>query len=164
MENQPQRPRNTDEIDLAQFFNWIGRGFSNVGRAIVAGIAGLRNTFYANRVFFLGVIIFGLVLGALYSELLKKDYYKSSMVLSCDYLGNQVLRNTIEKFNLLAEEKDAQGIQEVLNIDSATARNIQKFEFRPFVSEDDVIEMEVLREQLNNVTGEKQELVEKVIS
>ena len=85
------------------------------------------------------------------------------MVLSCDYLNTQMLKNTIDKFNLLASEKDTEGIQEVLNVDSATAKNIQKFEFRPFVSEDDVVEMEVLREQLNNVTGEKQELVEKVI-
>jgi hypothetical protein len=163
MEEQRQRPSGGDEIDLAQFFRWVGQGFSNLGNSIISGIAGLRNTFYQNRVFFLGIIVIGLVLGALYSEVLKKDYYKSSMVLSCDYLNTQMLKNTIDKFNLLASEKDTEGIQEVLNVDSATAENIQKFEFRPFVSEDDVVEMEVLREQLNNVTGEKQELVEKVI-
>src|SRR5688500_15214481 len=163
MEDQRQRPSGGDEIDLAQFFRWVGRGFSNVGNSIISGIAGLRNTFYRNRVFFLGIIILGLILGALYSEVLKKDYYKSSMVLSCDYLNTQILRNTIDKFNLLASERGIKGIQEVLKIDSATARNIQKFEFKPFVSEDDVVEMEVLREQLNNVTAEKRELVDKVI-
>lgn len=163
MENKPHRQRETDEIDLAQFFNWVGKGFSNLGQSIVGGIAGLRNSFYKNRVFFLGVIVLGLILGGLYSVLLKKEYYKSSMILSCDYLSNQVLRNTIEKFNLLANERDTEGIQGILNLDSATAKNIQKFEFRPFVSEDDVVEMEILREQLNNVTGDKQELVEKVI-
>jgi hypothetical protein len=163
MEEHKQRPANTDEIDLAQFFRWIGRGFSNVGNSIIAGIAGLRNEFYDNRIFFIGIIILGLVLGALYSEVLKKDYYKSSMVLSCDYLNTQILKNTIDKFNLLAAEKGIEGIQGVLNVDSVTARNIQKFEFKPFVSEDDVVEMEVLREQLNNVTGEKRELVDKVI-
>ena len=163
MEENKQRPSNTDEIDLAQFFRWVGRGFSNLGDSIIAGIAGLRNVFFQNRIFFIGIIILGLILGALYSEILKKDYYKSSMVLSCDYLNTQILKNTIEKFNLLAGERDTEGIQEVLNLDSATAMNIQKFDFRPFVSEDDVVEMEVLREQLNNVTGDKQELVEKVI-
>jgi hypothetical protein len=163
MEEQKQRPHDRDEIDLAQFTRWIGRGFSNLGNSIIAGIAGLRNLFHANRVFFLGIIIPGLILGALYSELLKKDYYKSSMVLSCDYLNTQILRNTIQKFNLLAAEHDTENIQEVMTIDDATARNIQKFEFRSFVSEDDVVQMEVLREQLNNVTGEKKELVDKVI-
>lgn len=163
MEEQKQRRSNPDEIDLTQFFRWIGRGFSRMGTSIIAGIAGLRNIFYANRVFFLGIIILGLILGLLYSEILKKDYYKSSMVLSCDYLNTQILDNTIDKFNLLAEEKSTEGLQEALRLDGATAKNIQKFEFRPFVSEDDVVEMEVLREQLNNVTSEKKELVDKVI-
>lgn len=163
MEDQRQRPNTSDEIDLAQFFRWIGKGFSNFGNSIIAGIAGLRNLFYANRVFFIGIMVIGLVLGALYSELLKKDYYKSSMVLSCDYLNTQILKNTIDKFNLLAGERDTEGLQEVLKLDDATAKNIQKFEFKPFVSEDDVVEMEVLREQLNNVTAEKKDLVEKVI-
>lgn len=163
MEEQKPRPASTDEIDLAQFFRWIGRGFSNLGNSIIAGIAGLRNEFYKNRVFFLGIMVLGLVLGALYSEVLKKDYYKSSMVLSCDYLNTQILKNTIDKFNLLAREEGTEGIQSVLNVDSVTAGNIQRFEYKPFVSEDDVVEMEVLREQLNNVTGEKRELVDKVI-
>ena len=163
MEDQKQRPHNTDEIDLAQFFRWIGKGFSNLGNSIIAGIAGLRNLFHENRLFFVGIIIIGLILGGLYSELLKKEFYKSSMVLSCDYLNTQILRNTIQKFNLLAAESTREGLQEELNLDPATARNIQRFEFKPFVSEDDVVEMEVLREQLNNVTAEKKELVEKVI-
>lgn len=164
MEEQKQRPASTDEIDLAQFFRWIGRGFSNFGNSLIAGMAGLRNQFHQNRIFFIGIMIIGLILGGIYSELLKKDYYKSSMVLSCDYLNTQILKNTIDKFNLLAAERGTHGLQEVfLGLDSATAANIQRFEFKPFVSEDDVVEMEVLREQLNNVTGEKKELVDKVI-
>lgn len=164
MEKQTPRQNNSDEIDLAQFFRWIGRGFSRVGHSIIYCIATLRNQFYSNRVFFLGIITLGLILGALYAKLLKKDYYKSSMVLSCDYLSTQILSNTVQKFNLLAGERGREGIQELLGLDSVTARNIQKFEFSPFVSEEDVVEMEVLREQLNNVTGEKKELVDKVIN
>lgn len=164
MEDQRQKTSGSDEVDLAQFFRWVGRGFSKAGESVIAGIAGLRNTFFANRVFFLGIIILGLVLGFLYSELLKKDYYKSSMVLTCDYLNTQILQTTIEKFNLLASEKTTEGLQEELNLEEATAKNIQKFEFKPFVSEDDVVEMEILREQLNNVAADKKELVENVIS
>jgi hypothetical protein len=163
MENQNQKQNYSDEVDIAQFFRWVGRGFSRVGSSTIYGIASLRRVFYSNRVFFVGIIVLGLILGALYSKLLKKDYFKSSMVLSCDYLNTQILQNTIEKFNLLAQEKDKEGIAQELNLELSTARSIQKFEFRSFVSEDDVVEMEVLREQLNNVTGEKKELVEKVI-
>ncbi len=163
MEDQKPRPASSDEIDLGQFFRWIGRGFSNFGRSVIAGMAGLRNTFFKNRVFFLGIIVLGLVLGALYATLLKKDYYKSSMVLSCDYLNTQILKNTIDKFNLIAAENDTENMQELLKVDEATAKNIRGFEFRPFVSEDDVVEMEVLREQLNNITGEKKELVDRIV-
>jgi hypothetical protein len=156
-------PKNSDEIDLTQFFRWIGQGFSNVGAAFIAGLAGLRNIFFNNRVFFAGIILLGLALGAAYSELLKKKFYKSTMVLSCDYLNTQILENTIEKLNLLCEEEEREGLSELLSIDQVTAKDIQKFEFYPFISEDDVVEMEVLREQLNNVASEKKDVVDKVL-
>jgi hypothetical protein len=163
MEKQTPRQNNSDEIDLAQFFRWIGRGFANTGRSMIYGLAVLRQQFFSNRVFFLGIIVLGLILGVFYSEWLRKDYYKSSMVLSCDYLSTQILNNTVQKLNLLASEKGNDGIQRLLNVDETTAANIQKFEFKPFVSEEAVVEMEVLREQLNNVTDDKKELVEKII-
>jgi hypothetical protein len=164
METTDKKPRSSDEIDLTQFFRWIGRGFARIGDSILYGLATLRNLFFENKLFFIGIIVIGLVLGGLYSELLKKKYYKSTMVLSCDYLNTQILQNTIEKLNLLSQEAEREGLAEILKIDVATAKNIQKFEFKPFVSEDDVVEMEVLREQLNNVAAEKKDLVEKVIS
>src|SRR5690606_31289512 len=108
-------------------------------------------------------IVLGLVLGALYSTLLKKDYYRSSMVLSCDYLNTQILQNTIDKFNLLAQEKGRDGLMEELKIDSVTARSIRKFEFKPFVSEDDVVEMEVLRAQLQSTAPDKSALIDDII-
>ncbi len=163
MENQNQRPNNTDEIDLTQFFRWIGRGFSRLGDTIIYGIASIRNQFFQNRLFFLGIIILGLILGALYSELLKKKYYKSTMVLSCAYLNTQILKNTIAKLNLLCFEQEREGLAGILNLDVSIAKKIQKFEFRPFVSENDVVEMALLREQLNNVVADKKEIVKNVI-
>jgi hypothetical protein len=163
MENTQKKNSASDEIDLSQFFSWIGRGFSRFGNGFLYSLASLRNLFFQNRLFFFGVIIIGLALGAVYSELLKKKLYKSSLVLSCDYLNTQILASTIEKLNLLCEEKDREGLSEELKIDVAAALNISEFEFRPFVSEEDVVEMEVLREQLNNVAAEKKDVVEKVI-
>lgn len=162
MEEQKQRPSQSDEIDLAQFFRWIGQGFSNLGKGTIAAIAGIRYQFVANRVFFTGIIALGLILGALYSALLKKDFYRSSLVLSCDYLNTQILQNTIDKFNLLAEERDRNGLMDELKIDSITAKSIRKFEFKPFVSEDDVVEMEVLRAQLQSAAP-KSVLIDDIV-
>ena len=164
MASSETNPKNSDEIDLTQFFKWIGRGFNRVGNSILYSLATLRNLFFNNRLFFLGVILIGLVLGTIYSELLKKKYYKTTMVLSCDYLNTQILENTIDKLNLLSREEEREGLAEELKIDQKTAKNIQEFEFNPFVSEDDVVEMEVLRTQLTNIVADKKDLVEKVMS
>jgi hypothetical protein len=164
MEQQEIKPKNSDEIDLTQFFGWIGRGISRLGNSILYSIATMRNLFFNNRLFFLGVILLGLILGAVYSELLKKKFYKTTMVLSCDYLNTQILENTIDKLNLLCQEEEREGLAEVLTIDQITAKNIQSFDFKPFVSEDDVVEMEVLRTQLNNVAADKKDIVEKVMN
>jgi hypothetical protein len=164
MENRDTRPQQSDELDLSQVFNSIGRFFRRAGNNFLYFLASLRNVFFSNRIFFGGIIVIGCVLGAIYSELLKKKFYTSTMVLSCDYLNTQILENTIEKLNLLCSEKDREGLAEVLLIDSRTAKNIQNFEYESFVSEDDVVEMEVLRTQLNNVAADKKELVDKVMS
>jgi uncharacterized protein involved in exopolysaccharide biosynthesis len=163
MADPGQQAKNTDEIDLTQFFSWIGRGFSRIGDGILFSLSTLRRVFFENRLFFAGVIVIGLALGVVYSELLKKEFYKSTMVLSCDYLNTQILKSTIDKLNQLAREQGGEGLAEVLNIDIATARNVQQFEFSPFVSETDVVEMATLREQLNNLAADKKDLVEKVM-
>lgn len=162
MEQTPQS-KNSEEIDLTQFFRWIGNGFTRLGNSTLYGLATLRNLFFNNRLFFGGIILLGLILGTVYSELLKKKFYKTTMVLSCDYLNTQILENTIQKLNLLCGEEEREGLAEVLNVDKSTSLNIQRFEFKPFVSEDDVVEMEVLKTQLNNVAADKKELVEKVM-
>jgi hypothetical protein len=163
MEPTKQEGKPSDEIDLSQFFRWIGNGLSRMGKSILYGLASLRNSFFSNKLFFAGIIIFGLVLGGVYSALLKKEYYKTSMVLSCDYLNTQILENTINKLNLLCQEKAREGLVEELAIDLALAKNIQRFEYRSFVSEDDVVEMEVLKTQLNSVAPDKKEVVDKVL-
>jgi hypothetical protein len=164
MQEKPNYKQQSDELDLSQIFSSIGRFFSRLGTSLLFFLASLRNLFFSNKLFFSGLILGGLVLGAIYSELLKKEYYRTTMVLSCDYLNTQIVENTVDKLNLLCQEPAREGLAEVLNIDVVTAKNIQKFEFEPFVSEDDVVEMEVLRTQLNSVAGEKKDLVEKVVS
>lgn len=161
-ENKP-KSQSSDEIDLSQVFKWIGNGFRNFGNSILNGLAGLRSIFFENKKFFGLVIIAGLTIGGLYSELLSKKYYKSSMILTCDYLNRRIVESTIEKLNLLCGEVEREGLAKELNIPVTTAKSILKFESNPFVSEDDIVEMEVLKEQLNNVAEAKKDVVKKVI-
>ena len=161
-ENKP-RNQSSDEIDLSQVFKWIGNGFRNFGNSILLGLAGIRSAFFKNKKFFALVIISGLTLGGLYAKYLNKKYYKSSMILSCDYLNRRIVESTIEKLNLLCGEVEREGLARELNIPVVTAKNIIKFESKPFVSEVDIVEMEVLKEQLNNVADAKKDIVKKVI-
>jgi hypothetical protein len=153
----------SEEVNLSEISRWIGNGFRRLGSSALYSLASLRNIFFKNKYFFLGIIILGLVLGATYSELIKKKYYRSTMVLSCKYLNTQILANTIDKLNALCNEVDKEGLAAELGLDTLTARNISGFEFESFISEDDVVEMEVLKEQLNNVAAEKKDIVDKVI-
>ena len=164
MDDNKTRNQSSDEIDLSQVFKWIGNGFRNFGNGILNSIAGLRQTFFDHKIFFALTIIVGLTLGGIYSQVLSKKYYKSTMILSCDYLNRQIVENTIAKLNLLCNEEEREGLAEELKIDIKTAKNIQKFESKSFISQNDVVELEVLKEQLSNVVEAKKDIVKKVIT
>lgn len=152
-----------DEIDFAQFFRWIGSGFTRLGNSILNGMVTIRRIFITNRAYFVVMIALGLAIGGSYSFFLEKKFYTSSMIISCDYLNMRIIDNSIEKLNLLCEEKDRQGLADVLQIDLNTAKNIEEFDAQNFVSENDRVEIEVLKEQLNNLAADKKDLVNKVI-
>ena len=121
-----RQPTGSDEIDLSNVFRWIGNGFHNFGRSLLNSIAGLRQLFFDYKLFFAVILLSGLALGLVYSEWLGKKYYKSTMILSCDYLNRQIVENTIEKLNLLCEEDNREGLAEELKIDLQTAKNIDE--------------------------------------
>jgi hypothetical protein len=164
MEDNKVRNTGNDEIDLSQLFRWIGKGFSNFANGILTSLASLRALFFNNRLFFGVVILSGLLLGVIFSEFLQKKHYASSMIISCDYLNNRILTNSMDKLNLLCLEKEREGLANELKINAITAKNILRFDSKAFVSEKDLIEIEVLKEQLNNVVAEKKDLVNKVMA
>lgn len=163
MENQQQKT--SDEIDLGQLFIKIGVFFKSIGIAIIRFLALLRNTPLQNKTFFAVLIFLGGALGFVYSTVLKKKFYDSSMILSSEYLNKRIVDNSIDKLNLLADEETAKGLAKVLNISDSLAKNIVKFEAKPFVSERELIEIEVLKEQLKSaqVNNKNQEVVNQVI-
>ena len=85
------------------------------------------------------------------------------MILSCDYLNNRIMQNTLEKLDLLCEEELHDGLANELGVDSLTAQNIKSFDYKPFVAEQDIVEIEVLKTQLSNVAEAKKELVAEVL-
>lgn len=164
MENQ-QKPVQSDEIDLGQLFAKIGDFFKSIGMGVIRSIAILRNTPSNHKLLFGSLILVSGILGFAYSSFLKKKFYESTMVLSSNYLNKRIVDNTIEKLNLLAGEESPKGLAKALNISDSLAANIVMFESKPFVSEAELIELEVLKEQLKNaqVNSKNEKVVEQVI-
>jgi hypothetical protein len=164
MENQkPTTP--SDEIDLGLLFSKIGDFFINIGVGIMRFFALLRRVPLENKLIFSGIIIASIVVGFSYSKLIKKKFYESTMILSSDYLNKRLVDNTIDKLNLLASEKNKHGLAKILNISDTLADNIVEFKAKPFVSEKDLIELEVLKEQLKNAqaTSKNEKVIEQVL-
>jgi hypothetical protein len=161
--NQQNQTNSSDEIDLIHFFRNLGQGVRNTGRAILMGVAELRFQLLRNKLLFVVIVFIGVSASIAYSGFFEKKHYTSSMIIKSEYLNMRIIDNTIEKLNLLCVEKDRKGLTEVLQIDQQTAKNIYRFSAKNFVSEKDRIEIEVLKEQLNNLAPDRKELVNKVI-
>lgn len=164
MEN-PQKPIASDEIDLGVLFAKIGDFFKRIGFGIIQFIALLRNTPFQNKVLFGSLILMGGGLGFIYSNFLKKSFYESTMILSSEYLNMRIVESSIDKLNLLAAEVSPVGLARELKITDSLALNIVKIDVKPFVSETDLIELEVLKEQLKaaQVNAKNEKVIEQVI-
>ncbi|MBX2962041.1 MAG: hypothetical protein KF687_05980 [Cyclobacteriaceae bacterium] len=160
---QEKKTLPTDELDLAQLFRFIRNGFKSFGYSILNALANIRAIFIDNKFFFIALAIVAISGSILYSKLIEKKYFTSSMIIKSEYLNMRIVQNSIEKLNLLCSEKDRTGLAEVLQIDKATAKNILRFSASNFVSEKDRVEIEILKEQLNSLAVGREELVSKVI-
>lgn len=145
---EDRKPTQSDDIDLGTLFNKIGQGIQNGWMGFLRFLALIRRTPFENKMSFIAIILASVIIGGLYTVFLKKKYYETSMVLSSDHFNKRLVDSMIEKLNLLAQEEKKAGIAKVLNLSDTLADNILGFTAEPFVDEDDIIELEVLKEQL----------------
>ena len=106
-----------------------------------------------------------MIIGFSYSQYVKRKFYESTMILGSDYLNKRLVDNSIEKLNLLADEKDKKGLSKILRISDTLANNIVEFQAKPFIAEKDIIELEVLKEQLKNAqaNSKNEKVIEQVL-
>lgn len=161
METQP-KPFQSDEIDLGQLFAKIGDFFRNAGIGVLRFIALIRRVPLENRTLFIVLIIFSAALSLTYGTLFKKKFYESTMILSSSYLNNRIVENTVDKLNLLAQEKEKSGLAKELRMSLDEAKGLTLFEAKPFIDQSELVELELLKEQLRNAGEKKQD--EKIIN
>lgn len=146
--DKDQKPNNSsDEIDLRELFSAIGNFFKSIFVGIVMLIVQFRN---ATIKYFKIIVLFG-VLGGLTGIALNyvlPDYYSSYMLINSKYSSGRLMENSVEKLHQLCTEQNYRQLAKTLGIDTTQAKNLSGFSYEPFVSEQEIVELEVLKEQL----------------
>ncbi len=123
----------SEEVDLGQLFNAIGKLFDRffrfIGRIFTAifGVI-LLFLFFIQKHFLklIGVIVLGFILGIIIDKY-KEPEYVSSMVIEPNFNSVQQLYNNVGFYNELAKAKDSISLAEALNITVSEASSIRKF-------------------------------------
>lgn len=139
-----------DEIDLRKLFQSIGNGFSNIGKAFINLIIRIKRVSIAYKILLITVIVAGIVVGVVFNKV-SKPYYNTSMLLSSEYFNARLVENNVDKLNTLCEEEERNGLANILDIEVDIAKNIIGFDFEPLVSEQDIVDVEVLKQKLEEL-------------
>lgn len=149
-DKNPKPTNNSDEIDLRELFSAIGHFFSNIFFSFILFIVAIKNAVLKNikLIFILGLV--GGILGIIV-HFITPDVYKSSILLRSTYLSGRLMESSIDKLDLLTEDPgDRTQLAKTLKIDTALANQIVSFSYEPFVSEEEIIELELFKEQLRS--------------
>ena len=150
-----QQSNNSDEIDLRDLFKYTAQGISNFFNSIINGIARVRRTTirYKNMMLVTVIIFIGLAIA--YSFGISKEVFGSSMLIKSQYFNSQLIENTISKLDALSKEENKTTLAKTLDIDMDVAGFIRGFEYEAFVTEDEKLEVEILKEKLLNLNLEE---------
>jgi hypothetical protein len=154
--SESQKPTSSsDEIDLGALFSKIGNFFANLGASLMRLLARLKRVPFENKLLFISLIVVGIV-GSFSYTIYREKLYSSSMILSSEYLTIGLVDNEIEKLNDLADEVDYKGLAKELHISNKLASKIVDFDAKAFVSEEEQLKNEMLKNQLKTfVPSEK---------
>ncbi len=152
MSNQTpqQQPYQEDEIDLRKLFQAIGNFFISIGHGIINLILAIRRATFSYKYLLITFMIAGIISGIGFNKF-SKPFYQTSLLLKSVYLNTKLVENSIDKLNLLCQEKEHEGLAKVLSISNEVAANIVNFDFEPYVNERDLIEIELLKQRLETI-------------
>lgn len=149
MADQQPKPNNTpsEEIDLGQLFQLIGKAFQKFFRFIGNIFKGIFHIVILFLLFlqkhfikFVIVAVVGLALG-IYLDMAKKPKYISTMVVEPNFNSVQQLYNNINFYNELAQAEDSTALADVLGISPHEASFIKKFEVESYSDENQKVQL-----------------------
>ena len=128
--NRPSTP--SDEIDLGQLFQIIGRGFQKLFNFIGSIFKGLFHIlilfllFLQKNVIILGIAVVVGAVGGYILDSIKPEKYISKMVVEPNFNSVQQLYNNIDFYNDLAAAKDSIALADALDIEQSEAASIKE--------------------------------------
>ncbi|WP_420320941.1 hypothetical protein [Flagellimonas sp.] len=132
MAEQPSNQNNSDEIDLGQLFQIIGRGFQKFFNFIGSIFKGLFHLlilfllFIQKHFVILAVAVVAGGVGGYFLDNYLPEKYVSKMVVEPNFNSVQQLYNNIDFYNDLAEAQDSISLASALDISTIEAASIKK--------------------------------------
>ena len=133
--NQGQQQGGSDEIDLREVFQSVGRFFSRIGRGIVNSILSIRRAIRRYWIILIASVLLFAGLGVVFHNM-GKDYYSSRMVIESEYYNSVLMEGAIGTLNELAEEEAYGLLAQKLGISREEAENLRSFTVEAMMSEE----------------------------
>ncbi len=135
-----------EEIDLGGFFNQIGKLFLKLFRWIGDSIKGMYHfailvfIFVKNHYIKLSIGAFlGITLGVLAHKYSDKSYVYEMAIIP-NYESGIYIKNKLDYYNQLIQQKDHLTISNLFGIDQIDAKSITKFELEKIIDSKDLVE------------------------
>ncbi|MEW4922371.1 hypothetical protein [Algibacter sp. 2305UL17-15] len=156
----PQQPQQSEEVDLGQLFNLIGKMFEKLFSFIGQIISKLYDVlllllihFFKRIKWYILVVVLGIIVGYFLDKKASK-VYGASMQLETNYnSARQVYENISFLNQLAAVDQDSVELGKRLNISPSEAKSIKGFSIKPNIDENDKMKLfSDFRAQLDSLT------------
>lgn len=147
MADQPTRQNNSDEIDLGQLFQMIGRAFQKFFNFIGSIFKGIFHIiilfllFIQKNIILLAITVLVGGLGGYFLDNSVPPKYISKMLVEPNFNSVQQLYNNIEFYNDLAKAKDSVALATALNITEGEAASIKEMFVDSYSDENQKVEL-----------------------
>lgn len=137
MSTEQKNNKDTEEVDLIVFFNYIGNVFKqffqfieSLVNKIFAVIISLFKVFFQSWKIILSVLVLSIILGFI-ADKYKKNVYQTSMLVEPYFDTKYQLVTNIEYFNALIASQNYETLQDIFETEKEVVKQIVKFEIKP---------------------------------
>ena len=139
----------SDEIDIREVFNAIGRFFRRIGNSIIIGILRWRQATRKFAWLIIACMLTGAGIGFLGYQSFE-PYYASDLIVSSRYYSSEMLESAINELNQLAGEGNDAILAKKLNVTPEQASTIRSFRVVPVTTTKERIEVENLLQSIKS--------------